>query len=112
MRKKAMCVVIVAATLGTVAVLYRTSQPNAYRVEDILAVYQQLTDYGGITIWCPPAGKLFSPEAGCPLKRQKTVSRRLCSIARLLCRLSRRTNICQASGGVLGLSPRRSRRPL
>ena len=48
MRKKAMGVVIVAVMLGTVAVLYRALQPNTYRVEDILAVYQENADYGDI----------------------------------------------------------------
>ena len=50
MRKKAVCVVIVAVTLGSVAVLYRTLQPNTYRVEDILAVYQENADYGDVPI--------------------------------------------------------------
>ena len=71
MRKKAMCMVIVAAALVTVAVLYRTLQLNTYRVEDILAVYQQHADYGGITIEYPLDGTLFPPEMIPPAFRWK-----------------------------------------
>jgi hypothetical protein len=62
MRKKTMCVVIVVITLGIVAVLYRTLQPNTYLVEDILAVYQPRADYGEITIEYPLNETLFPPE--------------------------------------------------
>ena len=71
MRKKAICVVIVAATLGTVAVLYRTLQPDKYRVEDILAVYRENADYGDITIEYPHNETLFPPEMILPLFRWK-----------------------------------------
>ena len=71
MRKKAMCVVIVAATLGIAAVLYRTLQPNTYRVEDVLAVYQQHSDYGDITIEYPLNETLFPPEMVPPEFRWK-----------------------------------------
>ena len=71
MRKKTICVVIIAATLGTVAVLYRTFQPNTYRVEDILAVYQENADYGDITIEYPHNETLFPPEMILPLFRWK-----------------------------------------
>jgi dipeptidyl aminopeptidase/acylaminoacyl peptidase len=70
-RKKAMFVVIVAATLGTVAVLYITWQSNAYRVEDILAVYQQHADYDEVTIEYPLNGTLFPPEMVPPEFRWK-----------------------------------------
>ncbi|GAJ05757.1 unnamed protein product, partial [marine sediment metagenome] len=53
MPKKAIGVAVVAATLSTVAILYRTLLPNTYRVEDILAVYQEHADYGDITIEYP-----------------------------------------------------------
>ena len=40
MRKKVIGLAVAAVMLGTAAILYRTLQPNTYRVEDILAVYQ------------------------------------------------------------------------
>ncbi|MHC4323925.1 MAG: hypothetical protein ACYSUX_06600 [Planctomycetota bacterium] len=66
MRKKFMCVVIIAAMLGTAAVLYRTVIQNTYSVDDILAVYQQHADYGNITIEHPLDETLFPPEMAPP----------------------------------------------
>jgi len=71
MRKKAMGVAVVVATLSTVAILYRTLQPNTYRVEDILAVYQEHADYGDITIEYPLNETLFPPEMIPPVFRWK-----------------------------------------
>ena len=71
MRKKAMCVAVVAAMLSTVAILYRVLQPNTYRVEDILAVYQEHADYGDITIEYPLNETLFPPEIIPPVFRWK-----------------------------------------
>lgn len=49
MSKKVVHVVMVAAALGTLVFLYMTFRSNTFRVEDILAVYQQNADYGDIT---------------------------------------------------------------
>ena len=71
MQKKAMQVVIAAVTLGTAVVLYMTWQHNTFRVEDILAVYQQRADYGDITIEYPLNETLFPPEMVRPVFRWK-----------------------------------------
>jgi len=71
MRKKVMGVVIVAAMLGLVAVLYITWQLNTCRVEDVLAVYQQHANYGDITIEYPLDETLFPPEMVPPVFRWK-----------------------------------------
>lgn len=71
MPKKAIGVAVVAATLSTVAILYRTLLPNTYRVEDILAVYQEHADYGNITIEYPLNETLFPPEIIPPVFRWK-----------------------------------------
>ncbi len=71
MPKKAIGVAVVAATLSTVAILYRTLLPNTYRVEDILAVYQEHADYGDITIEYPLNETLFPPEIIPPVFRWK-----------------------------------------
>jgi len=71
MRKKVVGVAIVAATLGIVAVLYRTMQPYTCRVEDILAVYRQGGDYSDITIEYPLDRTLFPPEMVRPVFRWK-----------------------------------------
>jgi hypothetical protein len=62
MRKKTIYVFIIAVMLGTVAVLYRTLQPNVYCVEDILAAYKENVDYNDIIIEYPLNGTLFPPE--------------------------------------------------
>jgi hypothetical protein len=62
MLKKAVCVIIFAVTLGIVVVLYSILQPNTCCVEDILAIYQQLEDYGDIDIEYPLNETLFPPE--------------------------------------------------
>lgn len=69
MRKKVTGLAAATVMLGTAAILYRTLQPNTYRVEDIVSVYQsakgRLTaeheDYGGITIEYPLDETLFPP---------------------------------------------------
>jgi dipeptidyl aminopeptidase/acylaminoacyl peptidase len=71
MRKKAMGVAVVAATLSTVAILYIILQPNTYRVENILAIYQENADYGDITIEYPLNETLFPPETIPPAFRWK-----------------------------------------
>ena len=40
MRKKVIGIAVAALMLGTAAILYRTLQPNTYRAEDILELYQ------------------------------------------------------------------------
>jgi hypothetical protein len=71
MRNKAIYIFIVAATLGTAAILYKTLQPNTCRVEDILAVYRENIDYNDITIKYPLNGTLFPPEMVPPVFRWK-----------------------------------------
>jgi hypothetical protein len=62
MIKKVMHVVMVAAALSALVVLYVTFQSNTFRIEDVLAVYQQDADYGNITIEYPLDETLFPPE--------------------------------------------------
>jgi hypothetical protein len=71
MLKKVMRVVIIAATIGIVAVLYITLRQKSCRVEDVLAVYQQRSDYGDITIEYPLDETLFPPEMVPPMFRWK-----------------------------------------
>lgn len=71
MGKKAVGTAVVAATLSTVAILYRTLQPNTCPVEDILAAYQENADYGDITIEYPLNETLFPPEIIPPVFRWK-----------------------------------------
>ncbi len=93
MPKKAIGVAVVAATLSTVAILYITLQSNTYRVEDILAVYQEHADYGDITIEYPLNETLFPPEIIPPVFRWKDcvpVSRTGIAHPRCSWRISRR----------------------
>ncbi|NQT00675.1 MAG: hypothetical protein HQ580_01485, partial [Planctomycetes bacterium] len=77
MRKKVIRLAVVAVMLSAAAILYRTLQPNTYRIEDILAVYQsakgRLTaeheDYNDITIEYPLNETLFPPEMVPPVYR-------------------------------------------
>jgi hypothetical protein len=71
MRKKTMRVVIVAAMIGIVAILYITLQPETYRVEDVIAIYHQNADYADITIEYPLDETLFPPEMVRPAFRWK-----------------------------------------
>jgi len=71
MRKKVLYVVLVAAALGAVAVLYRTWRLNRCNVEDILAIYQQSAVYSDITIEYPLDETLFPPEMIPPVFRWK-----------------------------------------
>ena len=69
MRKKVIGLAVAAVMVGTAVILYRTLQPNTYRVEDILAVYQGHQDYNDITIEYPLNETLFPPEMVPPLYR-------------------------------------------
>jgi len=62
MRKKVIWIAVVVVMLGTAAILYRTLPPNTYRVEDVLAVYQEHEDYNDIAIEYPLDETLFPPE--------------------------------------------------
>ena len=79
MRKKVIGLAVAAVMLGTAAILYRILQPNTYRVEDILAVYQVarpswpcfhgLEARATITIEYPLDETLFPPEMVPPIYR-------------------------------------------
>jgi hypothetical protein len=69
MRKKVIGIAVIAVMLGTAAILYRTLQPNTYRVEDIVAVYQEHENYGEISIEYPLDETLFPPEMVPPVYR-------------------------------------------
>jgi hypothetical protein len=71
MSKKVMHIFLVAAASGALVVLYKTSLQNTFRVDDILAVYQQDTDYNDITIEYPLDDTLFPPEVVPPVFRWK-----------------------------------------
>ncbi|HEC03058.1 MAG TPA: hypothetical protein ENI81_05920 [Phycisphaerales bacterium] len=62
MRKKAFGLIILVAGLITAAFLCRTLRRNTYRIEDVLAVYQEDADYDAITIEHPLDQTLFPPE--------------------------------------------------
>jgi hypothetical protein len=77
MRKKAKELAVAAAMLSIAAIFYIIQQPNTYRVEDIIAVYQsakgRLTaeheDYNDISIEYPLDETLFPPEMVPPIYR-------------------------------------------
>ena len=69
MRKKVIGIAVVVLMLGTTAILYRTLRPNTYRVEDILAVYQEHEDYNDIAVEYPLDETLFPPEMVPPVYR-------------------------------------------
>ncbi|MHC4242724.1 MAG: TolB family protein, partial [Planctomycetota bacterium] len=69
MRKKIIGIAVAAVMLCIAAILYRTLQPDTYRVEDILAVYQEHKDYNEITIEYPLNETLFPPEMVPPVYR-------------------------------------------
>jgi roadblock/LC7 domain-containing protein len=71
MQKRVVGLAIIAATVSTVAIVYITLQPNMYRLEDILAVYQEHANYGHITIEYPLDETLFPPEMVAPVFRWK-----------------------------------------
>jgi dipeptidyl aminopeptidase/acylaminoacyl peptidase len=62
MYKKAIYIVVPAAIVVTLVFLDKILQSKTCRVEDILAVYQQLEDYGDIAIEYPLNEMLFPPE--------------------------------------------------
>ena len=67
--RKRVFVVAAVVLLATGAMLYRTLQTNAYRVEDILAVYQEGADYHDVAIEYPLDETLFPPEIAAPTFR-------------------------------------------
>jgi len=69
MRRKSTRAMVIAATLIVAAFLYKAFSPDTYRVEDILALYQEHGDYNDITLEHPLDGTLFPPEMVPPLFR-------------------------------------------
>ncbi len=69
MRKKAKKLAFAAVMLSIAAIFYIIQQPNTYRVEDILAAYQEHEDYSDITIEYPLDETLFPPEMVPPVYR-------------------------------------------
>lgn len=64
--KKVMVAVVVVAVSATAAILHMSLSPETRRVDDILAVYQEQSDYNEITVDYPHHETLFPPEIIAP----------------------------------------------
>ena len=69
MRKRVVRVVAAVAALGVAAIVYLALTVGAYRVEEVLAVYQEHGDYSRIVVEHPLDGTLFPPEMVPPVFR-------------------------------------------
>jgi tetratricopeptide (TPR) repeat protein len=69
MRKAVLATIVAVAALSLVTVIMMSRRPEALRIDEVLAIYQENADYGGLDILYPADGTLFPPEMVPPTVR-------------------------------------------
>ncbi len=69
MRKAVLAAIVAVVALSLVTVIMMSRRPETLRVDEILAIYRENADYGGLDILYPADGTLFPPEMVPPTVR-------------------------------------------